>query len=241
MNSDFVKPDSYDIERRILAYRPRVVELHPKEMLVRLIRLASDDYARLRRSSIPIKEDASFYFAFLYTLRQRDGELNLAQIYAALVSLFGETSHLYDDYKGSFAFPLFLHLRKGEQSYPYLLRINDYKGALEFNFYRVVARNDHRYDRSVYHEPFAEEFAREEINYFRSYLYGFLEGYFSVVGAQEGRPFFRAVPAIFVIYGWENGHFFETQYESDETYRAALDEFEAAAIGSLWNDLAMGV
>lgn len=203
-----------------------MVELNPKETLCKLIRLTGDDYRRLRRSSIPIKEDASFYFALMYRLRRQDGKLSLAQIYTALTSLFGESSELYDDYRGSFAFPLFLHLHKEGQSYPYLLRINDHKGSIEFNLYRVFDPNDRRHDRSVYHEPFEDEFGREEINYFISYLYGFLKGYFRVVGEREARFFFRTVPAIWAIYGWKNGQFFEEQYDSEEAYHAAIHELE---------------
>ena len=229
MTSEPSQRNPAEIERQILSYRPRVVDLDPNDTLCRLIRLTSDDYIRLRRSSIPIKEDAGFYFALMYRLRRQDGELSLAQIYTVLTDLFGDSSNLYDDYKGSFAFPLFLHLQKQAQSYPYLLRIKDHKGSIEFNLYRIFDPNDRRYDRNVYHEPFEDEFGREEINYFTSYLYGFLKGYFNAVGGREVRFFFRKVPAIWAVYGWKDGHFFEEQYDSEDAYRAAIHELEQHA------------
>ncbi len=162
--------------------------------------------------------------------QQRGTQLNLAQIYTALKTRFGETSESYDDYKGSFAFPFFLHLQKSGRSYPYLLRIRDHKGSLEFDFRRVIDPNDKHYDRDVYHEPLAEEFSREEINAFVIYFFGFLEGYFSVIGTERTEFFFRTIEARWAVYGCKDGQFFEEAYDSEEAYRAAIEGIETLRV-----------
>ena len=227
MISSQCKPDAEAIELALLAPSPpQVLELDPDGMVCRLIRLDSDNYIRLRRASFLIKPDYGFLLLLMANARRKDTSLNLAQIYIALRRLFGETSEGYDDYKGSFSFPLFLHLKKGSQSYPYMLRIRDHKGSLEFDFRRVIDPGDKHYDRNVYHEPLAEEFSREEMNAFIVYFYGFLKGYFRVTGQEQTQFFYRSIAACLAVYGYRDGQFFEQAYKDEEEYWQAIKELQ---------------
>ncbi|MFM7172080.1 MAG: hypothetical protein ACKO4U_03475 [Caldilinea sp.] len=218
--------DPVAIELALLAPPPQVLELDPAGMVCRLIRLDTDNYVRLRRASIPIKPDYGFLLLLMANARRKDTALNLAQTYIALRCLFGETSEGYDDYKGSFAFPLFLHLQKGSHSYPYLLRIRDHKGSLEFDFRRIKNPDDIHHDHPAYHDPLAEEFSREEINSFILYFNGFLKGYFSVVGKEQTQFFYRSIAACLAVYGCRDGQFFEQAYEDEEEYWQAIKELQ---------------
>jgi len=226
MLSSQFRCDPVAIELALLAPPPQVLELELAGMLCRLIRLDSDNYVRLRRASIPIKPDYGFLLLLMADASRKDTSLNLAQIYTALRHLFGETSEGYDNYKGSFAFPLFLHLKKGSQSYPYMLRIRDHKGSLEFDFRRVIDPGDKQYARDAYHEPLAEEFGREEMNAFIVYFYGFLKGYFSVAGKEQTQFFYRSIEACWGVYGCRDSQFFERAYEDEEEYRKAIRELQ---------------
>ncbi len=209
------------IATEILSYRPRLLTLNVKENRFLLIRLTSDDYYNLRKNSIPIEDDGLLMMQLEFR-RSEESKLNLAQTFVALESLFGKSGHFFDDYKGSFDFPLFLSLHKNNQDYPYLLCVRDHKGSLEFTLRRVVDEEEKQYNRDVYHKPFAEEFPREEINQLIIHLYGFLQGYIEAIAPSYDRAFFRTIEACWGIYGYQNGEFFEREYENEDEYHDAI-------------------
>ncbi len=226
MLSSQFRCDPVAIELTLLTPPPQVLELELAGRVCRLIRLDTDNYVRLRRASIPIQPDYGFLLLLMTDASRKETSLNFAQIYTALRHLFGETSEGYDPYKGSFAFPLFLHLKKGSQSYPYMLRIRDHKGSLEFDFRRVIDPGDIQGARDAYHQPVAEEFNREEMNAFIVYFYGFLKGYFGVVGKAQTQFFYRSIEACWAVYGYRDGQFFERAYEDEEEYRKAIKQLQ---------------
>ena len=60
--------------------------------------------------------------------------------------------------------------------YAYLLEIHNCRGSVYFSIRKIVAADDLRLKEWRYYQPFADEFSREEINYFRTYFNGYLEG-----------------------------------------------------------------
>lgn len=85
------------------------VETTHQDYRFRLWRLHDDEYPPLRRGSQALRED-SLEFALV----QRSSDLGLAEIFVGLSALLGDSGRYFDDYKGSFSFPLLLVLEKGE-------------------------------------------------------------------------------------------------------------------------------
>lgn len=223
MPSAVFKADAAEIERKLRSTNPRLVDLHPNGTLCRLIRLSDNHYAWLRENYFPIQADFGFSYAML---RRKESTLNLAQTFVVLEALFGETSRDYDDYKSSFEFPLFLHLQKSSGSYPYVFKVLDYKGSLEFNLYRIIDGEDQTC-RAAYQKPRSAEFSSDEIEFFYNYFFGFLEGYFSTACSTIIRPFFRTMDSCWGIYGCKNGKYFEKYYATEKTYTAAINRLAA--------------
>lgn len=70
------------------------------------------------------------------------------------------------------------------------------------------------------------EFYRQEINEFISYLYGYLVGVSEWVCQTQTQPFFKRIDSNHILYGYRNGEFFEEQIDSEEEYKAAIQSLE---------------
>ncbi|PKO20955.1 MAG: hypothetical protein CVU38_17390 [Chloroflexi bacterium HGW-Chloroflexi-1] len=207
---------------------PRTFNL--KTFQCSLLRLDDNAYRRLRQHSIPISENHALYWELEFPLQRepskKDERLSLPKAYVALKTLFGESGGDFDDWKGSFAFPFFLKVARGDQDFAYLLNVHDHRCSIEFDIYKL-APPDAGYDSRRYYEPFEEEFARAEIDHFIVYFYGFLVGFFDAVKDRHDEPFCKQVGSQSVLYGYQDGQFFEEQYDSEEEYQATLKTFEA--------------
>lgn len=82
--------------------------------------------------------------------------LTLSLAFITLEHLFGKTSNWFDDWKGSFSFPLLLVVRKSQGNFTYLLRVFDHRGRVSFSFYRVLENGADGSDTDLYREPFEE-------------------------------------------------------------------------------------
>ncbi|OIO92787.1 MAG: hypothetical protein AUK03_09295 [Anaerolineae bacterium CG2_30_64_16] len=195
-----------------------------------LLRLDDQAYRRLRQHSIPISENTALYWELAFPLRwdpeREEKRLSLPKAYVALKTLFGASGDAFDDWKGSFAFPFFLKVAKGDQNFAYLLNVHDHRCNIEFDIYKIAPPKA-GYDTQCYHEPFEDEFARTEIDYFITYFYGYLIGFFEAVTEQYDEPFFKQVGSESALYGYQDGQFFEEQYHVPEEYEAAVKAHEA--------------
>jgi hypothetical protein len=205
------------------------------EFMVSLTRLDDAAFSKLRRLSIAIEEDDWFMMSLLYPMpwieeTQERKRLNLAELRFVLEHLYGESSEYFDDYKCSFSFPFLLNVTKGDRVLGYLLRINDFRGSLEFQLRRRVDRQD-QVDTHL-HKPFEDEFSRKEINQFSAYLYGYLMGRYEALVELNvrPRPFVYRIEANLVIYGYGDGRFFQKCYERseefDEAYRRLAEQIQ---------------
>ncbi len=88
------------------------VELQSNNTKYQLWRLDDSEYSKLRQNSLPIKDDYMFYIQLSLSERESKDKLNLAKSFIALTWLFGDSSDLYDDWKGSFSFPVLLVVQK---------------------------------------------------------------------------------------------------------------------------------
>ncbi len=207
----------------------KIITLEAGDIHYKLTRLRDGDYYELRRSSLAIDDDYGFYMRFELYRRGKESDLNLAQIYTALKHLCGESGSSFDDWKCSFSFPFALEVRKAGKKFDYLLNVVDYRGSVEFNLRKPIAPDDEKYDKDArmkIHQPFEEEFSREEINQFIALFYGYLAGYFKSVSKYHDEFFFRFISSNHVLYGYRDGRFFEEEIESEEKFEAAIAALE---------------
>lgn len=158
--------------------------------------------------------------------RYNPDRLSLPKAFLTLEHLFGKTSDWFDKWKCSFSFPLLLVLKKSAGQFYYLLRVEDYRGSLEFRLYRFLENGVDGYDVNIYREPFELEFSRAEINQFICYLYGYLIGAAKVVCVLPLRPFLKCIDSNHILYGYRDGKLFEEQIDLEEDYETAIRTFE---------------
>jgi len=117
-------------------------------------------------------------------------------------------------YKSGFAFPLFTEIFKQDQVYNYLITITDYRGGIDFLIRRCF---EEKVKRSVYHDPYENEFSPENIRYFISYFCGYLLGIWQVISKENLTPFYHDITANHIVYGYcEQEGCFEFEYGEDE-------------------------
>jgi hypothetical protein len=210
--------------------RSEPLTLDLKTFQCTLLRLDDHTYRRLRQHGVPISENTALYWELEFPLRRdpnrEEKRLSLPKAYVALKTLFGASGDDFDDWKGSFVFSFFLKVTKGDQSFAYLLSVRDHRCSIEFDIYKL-APPEAGYDSRLYHEPFEDEFSRAEIDHFIVYLYGYLVGFFEAVSERYDEPFFKRVDSQSVLYGFQDGRFFEEQYHEPEEYEAAVKAHEA--------------
>ncbi|WP_373525502.1 hypothetical protein [Nostoc sp.] len=210
------------------------VKLKRKDITYELWRLDDAEFRKLRQKSLPIKDDYMFYMHFYLSERENKNKLNLAELYVCLTHLFGDSSDWIDDWKGTFSFPLLLILEKAQGRFFYLIDIYDNRGTLYISFYRILDAEVEGYDTQILREPFEIEFSRQEINYFISYFYGYLEGCFESRRLLiQSEQFFKKIGSEYILYGYKDEHYFEEKYQSQSAYLAAIESLESIGISSI--------
>ncbi|GAA6619686.1 hypothetical protein [Scytonema sp. NUACC26] len=212
----------------------RKVEFEENNIKYQLWRLDDFEYRKLRQSSLPIKEDYDFYWNVHYSERYREDRFNLAKLFVTLTWLFGDSSDFIDNWKGSFFFPILLVLEKEQGKFFYLVSIYDHRGSITFMLYKVLEDDVDSYDKDVLHDPLESEFSRKEINYFISYFYSFMRGYFqSLKKINVPQPFLKKIDSNLILYGYKDNEYFEEHYESEESYKTAIQSFESDGVSEL--------
>ena len=217
------------------------LDLQRGEQQFCLWRLTDEEYKQLRSNSLPIKEDGLFLIQLMLFERHRLDRLTLPKAFVTLEHLFGSTSDLFDDWKGSFSFPLLLVVQKPAGQFFYLLQTYDLRGSLQFSLYRVLENGTAEYDINRIQEPFELEFSREEINEFISYFYGYLIGAAEIACMLLRQPFMNRIDSNHILYGYRNEVFFEEQIDSEEDYKAAIQAFEETYRTAVENEQAVKV
>lgn len=185
-----------------------------------LWRLSEDEYRKLRQSSVPITFN-SFVLLHLWMNEQDDPErLTLGKALLSLEALFGSSSDFFDTWKCSFTFPLLLQFTQPNGQFFYLIRIGDYRGMLDFCFYRFLASGPEGHNIDVYQDPVEHEFSCKDIDRFICCIYGFLSGMGSTL--KPPQPFLMQVESQCLIYGYDGSNFFEEDFDSEEAYQAAI-------------------
>ncbi|MBD2739917.1 hypothetical protein H6H03_39860 [Nostoc paludosum FACHB-159] len=218
------------------------IEIELNNIKYQFWRLDDYEYAKLRKNSIPIKEDYTLYKQLYSPYRRDKDKLSLGKSFVILTWLLGESSDYYDDWKGSFYFPLLLVIKKERGDLFYLLKIYDHRGSLDFGLYKISDNElkDHKND--ILHDPFDSEFSRQEINSFWSYFYGYMLGL-----SQSMKlficplPFMKMIDSNHIIYGFKDCQFFEEQYNTESEYHAAIQSYKSSIDISTWNSQKMNL
>jgi hypothetical protein len=216
------------VKREIPQVRIRnQVNLESKGIKYQLWRLDDTEYQKLRDNSLPIEDDYKFYIDLDLSERDNKDRLNLAEIFITLEWVFGESSISFAEGKGSFSFPVLLILEKPTGTFYYLMDIADHRGTVYYRMYRLLENDIEGYENYRTREPFELEFCRQEINYFLSYLHGYISGCFEVVKlVTPVEPFFRKISSNLILYGRRDGEYFQEQHEIPEIFHASIKSLE---------------
>jgi|GEM_PF-2289193 len=171
-------------------------------------------------SYVPIFED--WDFVWFMTDHYKKTNFNHAKMYMSLFGLFGPHNS-YDDYKCSYQYRLLIDVEQGDKKYKYALMLTDIKGNMPyFHYYRSPKEGE---ESGIYRPPNDEELSKEDLRFCTINLVSYLQRFFDARRPFFNQPFFRINPAGYVIYGFENGDFFETYHSYSE--EGDYEKFEA--------------
>lgn len=185
-----------------------------KNHRIRMVRLTDDQASSLFPNVVPLKQD----YLYLMRLAAKSGHIyaSLSRTYTALRYAFGESSTFFDSEKTSFCFPFLVSVEK-EEPYHYLLMLRDWKGGVEPKFARLRRSDDGVENPRHVFDPFPD-FSMDEMNYVSEYLSGFLESVFIIINKFYDEPFMKRVSSSLVLYGFQDGAFFDEGLETPEEY-----------------------
>lgn len=186
-------------------------------------------YSMLWEQSVAIHDESYWNLFMLRRNRELRGEesLQFGQIYVALKQICGQdSSKERDTWKSAFLFPFLLTGTWNQQGLLYLLRIMNYRSSLEMSLRRLMAVDHASTDRYVVRQPLENELPQAAINELCMWMYGYLEGYFSTIPPDMIEPFYRRVDSNLILFGYQDGAFFERDYEDLETYHAAIQQLQ---------------
>lgn len=200
--------------------------LHQNENKIHFWRLSEDEFRQLRCNSVPTKTDGMFLLQIMLAERHNPNRLTLPKAFLILERLFDKSSTWFDDWKGSFSFPLLVKIQKPDSAFLYLLRIEDFRGSIEYRLYRVLEDGPNGMDIYAFKSPVESEFSNQEINEFIHLVHEFLTDatYFFV--KQEFQPFFKRIDSNNILYGYQDSAFFEEQIDSEEEFQAKVNALE---------------
>ncbi len=203
-----------------------IINFQQEDTKYKLWRLHDEGYHYLRGYSIPIKDNHLFWILGFWAKDYESNEFNISQAFIALELIFGASSNFIDDWKGTFSFPLLMLANNQSESTYYLLKIYDHRGSLSFSFYRLIMGEIDEQETMFMKEPEEVGFSQEKMKKIMVYLYGYLQGIYQVANKSIIEPFLKKIPSELILYGYEDGEFFEKEFSSESEYQEAIVEFE---------------
>jgi hypothetical protein len=190
-----------------------------------LWRLGDDEFVSLGHHALPLVQN----YQLLLRLSQRTlpsgATLSLGHTLAVLERRFGPSSPLFDNYRGSFSFPLLLTFER-EQRKSMLVRCHDHRGMLHFPQYLIIPSDPSVEERSHCHAPETQELSQVELDEVITSLHGYLIEQAALLETELVAPFYRAVQSDLLVYGYDSGAFFERSYPCWADYEQARQELE---------------
>jgi len=200
------------------AVQNRSLSLDVDKVSYQITRLNDEQYRLLRKNSLTIAEDHDLFMA-LYCSKQTIYR-SFSRMYATLKSLFGESGHHYDDWKSSFSFPFLVYFEKEGHEVDYLLNVYNFRSSIEMILYKLIRFDNQDDDRMIIHQPFSD-FPQSDIKAFTLYFLGYLTGYFKAyVETNHTEFFYKSAESNLIIFGYENGAFFDLQFDDPEAFEA---------------------
>jgi len=194
--------------------------------------ISAKTYYRLSKKSIPIKENYMFFFMLMRSLKKYP-DFAHPQLLAALQTLFGKSSTMYDDYKCSFGYLFEIEIEKNGIKSKYLLNFTDIKGNFTFLFRKYLSTKEdfEKYPRlDVIYDPVDDEFSKSDMEYFMGWFFFYLVGFMESYEKQYTQEFVRTLEYSYAIYGFLDNEFFIHVYEDSDEYHNKIREFEQKGI-----------
>ncbi len=193
--------------------------------------ITARQYYNYSKRELPISRDWDFAIELDYLMINKTLELDLPRCYAALKTLFGESTTMFDDYKCSFGYPFLLDVYKNNRKNKYILNFTDLKGSFIFFIEKVLPRNElKKYDLITFHEPFDDEFSKEEIRGFKTWFIYYLVGFMKSYQEHYHEEFFRSIQEPHIVFGYKSGNFFVEYFKGETRFWKLIDELKAKNI-----------
>lgn len=186
--------------------------------------MPAEEYCNLDEKSLPIFGNYRYYFLLEHQLDYLAPSFDHPRLYAALKTLFGDSTSLYDHYKCSFGYQFLLKIIWKDRESEYSINFTDIKGGITFIFRKILATSEEleKYkDRTILHEPLEDDFSKEEMEYFMSMFTFYLIGFMESFEEHYNKEFARSLDYCHMIYGFRGNKFFLEQYENQEEFWAA--------------------
>jgi hypothetical protein len=191
--------------------------LEPKSMFPIVVsRLFDHELALLHDFSRYVKRDWLCRFR-----RMGERRFALPHVRVAVEHLFGATSRSFDDYKGSFAFPLLLQANRPAGRARYIVRMADVRGRIDLEFFKIRMVPNADVDDAPGTEEPPSVLTLEELEHLGEFIRGYLEGMGEVL-IRMAEPFLHVVESELLVYGCEDGKPFEYDYDTREAYDEQL-------------------
>ena len=196
--------------------RPRVSLRCKGIRPVQVARLLDHELSLLRDRSVPVPKGLGF--GLLSRMSQPPNTLPQSKVGAE--QFFGPSSLCFDPYKGTFAFPLLLTFDGPAAAVRYAGWLRDFHGWVEVELFRVRDTADAT--------PAADAgLGGWQLEYLTNYLVGFVTGAGQALGkAGVLDPFFVALESELLTYGYEDGQWFERNFDTLREYQAEVDGLE---------------
>jgi hypothetical protein len=184
-----------------------------------LVRLTDPQYAGLFEVAVPLRPD----HGTMMRLQMTPGLIysSNSRMYATLRDLFGESGRCFDDWKGSFSFPLMALFEFNQKPVICLLNLTNVRTSVNFGMMKLMP-SDGRHNAKGALKTFFDDFPAEEISTFYISLVRFLTRHFEIMRKDYNEDFYHSVPSDLLIFGHNNGLFFDRMAKNQEDYNAAI-------------------
>lgn len=190
-----------------------------------LWRLGDDEFVSLGHHALPLAQNYELLLRLSSQTTPDGVPLSLGHLLAGLERRFGPSSPLFDNFRGSFSFPLLVTIER-EQRTSLLLRCHDYRGMLHFPLYLVAAGDPSVEERSRCHVPESQGLLQIDLDDLITHFHAYLVEQAIELETGLVAPFFRAIQNDLLLYGYDNGAFFERKCTSWHDYEQARQELE---------------
>ncbi len=194
--------------------QPTTVRTDNFDMSFRILRNKLQIYKKLKET-VPIEEDYLFLLNYDNALEIEEYKyIDITQLFALLITLYGEPDTFYDEFKCSFNYTFdFTVVYKNEnpaREVNLVMRLNDLKGDLNIEFRRL------RYNSSDNELKLIEDVVkRDDLNVCILLLHSYFSRFYIGYGTRYLEKFEMYQPYCKVRYGFDGNDFYYLQEKED--------------------------